>query len=180
MIFYKKFFVYLFAVLLFFSAGCSVKNISSDGLTLRVTQSELNSHFKDFPIEKDYVFANIRVEKPKLFIKKGSKRINASMDTFVSAVMIPEKSGSFSISGIPYFNQKTKSIYLKNIHVEKFQIQDAPITKELANLLLSNLRPVIDNIFKKFPIYKVEKTSFLGNKVKNIKIEDGELLLHFR
>lgn len=159
--------------------GCGVKNLSTDGLTLKINESELNDNFKDFPIEKNYIFANIKVEKPKLFIKKGAKRVSASMNTYVSAIMLPEKSGSFLISGTPYFDEKTKSIYLKDINVDKFKITDSPITKEVANLLLANVKPLINNAFKKFPIYTLKKSSFLRSSVKDLKIKDSELLITF-
>lgn len=171
---------YVFILLLLFAfTGCGVKNLSTDGLTLRVSEKELNDKFKDFPIEKNYIVANIKVEKPKLFIKKGSSKISAAMDTFVSAIMVPEKSGSFVISGTPYFDKKTKSVYLKDISVDKFKISDAPITKEVANMLLSNIKPLINNAFKQFPIYTLKKSSFLRSSVKDLKLEDSELLITF-
>lgn len=176
---HKKINTLFFMLTLLIFTGCGVKHLSTDGLTLKIDESELNDKFDDFPIEKNYIFANIKVEKPKLFIKKGSNKISASMNTFISAIMIPQKSGSFIISGTPHFDKETRSIYLQNINVEKFKISGTLITKELANTLLSNLKPLIDNIFKSFPIYKIEKSSFLGNQVKDIKIKNSELLVTF-
>lgn len=175
----KKFHLLLALLLLLTSTGCGIKNLSTDGLILAVSERELNDKFKDFPIEKNYVFASIKIEKPRLFIKKGSNKISAAMDTFVSAIMAPKKSGSFIISGIPYFDKKTKSVYLKDISVEKFKISNTPITKEVVNILLSNIKPLIDSAFKQFPIYTLKKSSFLRSSVKDLRIENSELLITF-
>jgi hypothetical protein len=53
------------------------------------------------------------------------------------------------------------------------------IDKNFVNTLVSNTKPVIDDIFNTIPIYEVDKSSFKGSLIKDIKIEDSQLLVTF-
>jgi hypothetical protein len=53
------------------------------------------------------------------------------------------------------------------------------IDKNFVNTIITNTKPVIDNIFNNIPIYKVDKSSFKGSFINDIKIEDSELLVTF-
>ena len=41
------------------------------------------------------------------------------------------------------------------------------------------MNPVFNNIFTTMPIYKIDKTSFKGSFVKDVKIVDSELFVTF-
>ena len=53
------------------------------------------------------------------------------------------------------------------------------IDKNFVNTIITNTKPVIDNVFNRIPIYKVDKSSFKGSFINDIKIEDSELLVTF-
>ena len=53
------------------------------------------------------------------------------------------------------------------------------IDKNFVNTIITNTKPVIDNVFNSIPIYKVDKSSFKGSFINDIKIEDSELLVTF-
>ncbi len=165
-------------LLLLLSSGC-VRNIDSNGLTLKLNESQLNKKSDKFPIKENFVFANIDIKQPKIYIKNGSNKLNAKMDLNLSAIFIPTSKGTFEISGEPYFNKEKSAIFLRDINIEDLEFTDLNLNKRFANTLLSNMKPVVDTIFEQMPIYEIDKNSFKGSFVKDIKIENSELLVTF-
>jgi hypothetical protein len=168
----------LLALLLVFLTGC-IKKLDTDGLTLKIDESELNKSSKEFPIKKNFVFANIQLEKPSIFIKEGTNRINAKIDISLSTVFMPSSSGTFALSGKPYFDKEKKAIFLEDVNIEELEFSNLDLSKNFTNMIMSNMKPVIDNIFTNIPIYEIDKSSFKGSFVKDVKIENSELLVTF-
>ena len=83
------------------------------------------------------------------------------------------------LSGVPYFNKEKSAIFLKDIQVENLNISNVNIDKNIVNNIALNTKPIIDDIFNKTPVYKLDKSSFKGSFVKDVKIEDSELLVTF-
>lgn len=164
---------------IFFLSACGIKNINKDGLTLAIASNELNKSLRGFPINKNLVLANVEIQKPNLFIKKGTQRISASMGTNISAIMLPKIKGTFELSGVPYFHKESSAIYLKDVNIDKLNLPNLGIEENFVKMILSNMSPVIDTIFKNIPIYKIDKNSFKGRFVKDIKIKNEELLVTF-
>jgi hypothetical protein len=175
---YKKVQIVLILSILILLTGC-IKKLDSDGLTLKIDESELNNFSKDFPIRKDFVFANTQIEKPNIFIRKWTNRLNATINISLSAIFMPSTNGTFTLSGNPYFDKEKSAIFLRDIQLEKLEFSNINIDKDFTNMLVSNIKPVIDNIFTNIPIYKLDKSSFKGSFVKDVKIEDSELLVTF-
>ena len=163
--------------LLFFTA--CVKNLDSNGLTLKIEESELNNFSQEFPINQDFVFANVQLQKPHIFVKDGTNRLAASINMSFSTIFLPSSDGTFSISGTPYFDRENSAIYLKNIQMEDLKLTNVTIDKNIVNALVVNTKPIIDNVFNTIPIYKIDKSSFKGSFINDIKIEDSELLVTF-
>lgn len=169
--------VLLLALLVLFT-GC-VKSLNTDGLTLKIDANELNnSASKKFPIEKSFLVANVEINKPNIYIKENDK-ISASLDLNINAIFLPSTQGSITISGKPFYDKKESAIFLKNVEVQKLDFSNKDVAKVINTTLLSSLKPLIDEIFKTIPIYKIPRDSFQGNFVKDIKVENKELLVTF-
>ena len=166
----------LFAFVFF--SGC-IKKLDSDGLTLKIQESELNNFSQEFPINQDFVFANVQLQKPHIFVKDGTNRLAASINMSFSTIFLPSSDGTFSISGTPYFDRENSAIYLKNIQMEDLKLTNVTIDKNIVNALVVNTKPIIDNVFNTIPIYKIDKSSFKGSFINDIKIENSELLVTF-
>lgn len=173
----KSHLLFIIALTLLFT-GC-VKSLNTDGLTLKLDSSELNSHASDkFPIQKSFVVANIEVDKPNIYIKEDDK-ISASLDMVLNAILLPTTKGSIKISGKPYFDKEESAIFLRHVEVENLDFSNKDISKVVNKTLLSSIKPLVDEIFKTIPIYKIPKNSFRGSFVKDIKVENQELLVTF-
>ena len=166
----------LFALLFF--TGC-IKKLDSNGLTLKIEESELNNFSQEFPINQDFVFANVQLQKPHIFVKNGTNRLAASINMSFSTIFLPSSDGTFSISGTPYFDRETSAIFLKDIQMEDLKLTNVTVDKNLVNALVVNTKPIIDNVFNTIPIYKIDKSSFKGSFINDIKIENSELLVTF-
>jgi hypothetical protein len=175
---HKNFHLFLILFILVLFTGC-IKKLDSDGLTLKIQESELNNFSQEFPIKKDFVFANTQIEKPNFFIKKGTNRLSANIDMSLSAIFIPSAKGTFTLSGTPYFDKEKSGVFLKDVQIEKLEFNNINLNSDFTNIVTSNMKPVIDNVFTNFPIYELEKSSFKGSFVKEVKIEDSELLVLF-
>lgn len=166
-------------LLTLFSTGC-VHKIDKQGLTLNISESQLNSSFDDsFPIKNDFVFGTIEINSPKITIPKGTNRINANINMNLSTFLTKTQYGTFTISGYPYFEKKTSSIFLKDVKIDNFSFAQLQMGKGFSQTFLKAFEPMVNQAFKKFPIYKIPKDSFQGSFVKNIKIEESQLLVTY-
>ena len=163
-------------ILVFTLSGC-IKKFDGDGLTLKIEESELNSSFRDFPMERNFVFANVNINQPNL--KITNDRLNALVDVDFSAIFIPKDKGIFELSGVPYFDKEKSAIFLRDVKIENIKFANIALDKNFTNLFVSNMNPVFNNIFTTMPIYKIDKTSFKGSFVKDVKIVDSEMLVTF-
>ena len=168
----------LVLITLILFTGC-VKNIGLDGLTMKIDDGQLNKPSSKFPIEQDFVLANLLIKQPNVFIKDGENRLSANVDVNLSAIFMPKTTGKLEVSGVPYFKKENSSIYLSDVTIENIDFTDAKIDKNILNSLTSNIKPVLDSIFKQIPIYTIKEDSFKGSFVKDVKIEDSELLVTF-
>lgn len=175
---YKKLQLLTILLSLFLFSAC-VKKLDGDGLTLKIQESQLNNFSQEFPIRQNFVFANIELLKPHLFIKEGTNRLSANINLNISAIFMPNSNGTFSLSGVPYFDKEKSAIFLKDIELDELKMTNVNIDKNLLNTIVANTKPIIDNIFNTVPVYKIDKSSFKGSFVKDVIIEDSELLVSF-
>ena len=166
----------LFAFVFF--SGC-IKKLDSDGLTLKIQENELNNFSQEFPINQDFVFANIQLQKPHIYVKKNTNRLAATINMNFATIFIPSSNGTFALTGTPYFDKENSAIFLKDIQIEELKLTNVAIDKNFVNALIINTKPIIDNVFNTIPIYKIDKSSFKGSFINDIKIEDSELLVTF-
>lgn len=176
MSFYKNIkYIFSSIFLIFLFTGC-IHQIDKQGLTLSITGNELSQSFDDsFPINKDFIFGNIKIDNPRIKIPKNSKRINAGINLDFTTMFTKTQYGNFSISGEPYFNKKEASIYLQNVTIDKFKFAELKFGDTFTKTFLKSLEPMINQLFKKYPIYKIPKDSFQGSFVKDIQVKDSKL-----
>jgi len=176
---FKKLQILMFLSFLILFSGC-VRNLDTNGLTLKIDESELNKSASDkFPIRKSFVVANVEIDKPNIYIKENTNKIAASLDINLVAIFIPKTKGSLQVSGKPYFDKTNSYIYLRDVSIEKIDFSNSKVAQKIPTALLSSLAPLIDEIFKKVPIYKIKKDSWKGSFVKDMKVENSELLVTF-
>jgi len=176
---YKKILILVMLCFVVLFSGC-VKNLDTNGLTLKLDESELNKSASDkFPIRKSFLVANVEIDKPNIYIKENTNKIAASLDMSLAAILMPKTKGSIQVSGSPYFDKKNSYIYLRDVSIEKINFSNANTAQKIPTALLSSLGPLIDEIFKKVPIYKIKKDSWKGSFVKDMKVENSELLVTF-
>jgi hypothetical protein len=166
----------VFLLVLF--TGC-IKKLDTDGLTLKIQESQLNKNSSKFPMKKSFLIANIEIIQPKISVKENTNKLQALVDINVSAIFLPKTQGTVVVLGTPYFNKEQASIYLKDVSIEKLDFKNKDVSESVSLSVLSTMAPILDEIFKTMPIYKIKENSFKGSFVKDVKIEDSELLVTF-
>ena len=167
----------LLGMLLF--TGC-IKDINPNGMTIAIPASQINETLqKQFPITEKTQYGKVTLANPKALLRKGSDRIEAGSTVIFSNALIPEQKGSVYVSGKPYFDARTGSVYLNDPMIEKLDINGYKLASFLHGSVADIVKPVINEVFKKIPIYKIDKNSIQGSLVKSVSVEDGSLLLRF-
>ena len=174
---FKKTQMLLILTLLLLFSGC-IKKIGSDGLTLKIDPNELNMQSNIFPIEKNFTIAKVLVNKPDLGISL-TNQITAIVDIDLKVIFMPDTKATLDIAGQPYFDKEKNAIFLKNVDINKISFQNNDIAKNFSSELISSLDPLIDEVFKNIPVYKIKDDSFKANLVKDVKVENSELLVTF-
>ncbi len=170
---------FLILLITFFFVGCANKT-NTPSFVFSLSEAELNDSLQSsFPLEEDFIFGKLVVDTPKITMKKASKRMNIAVDLNLSTLFTPKQKGSFALSGIPKFNAKNRSIYLKEITIHTLSFSNMKLNKQLSNTFLKALNPMVNKAFEEFPIYTIPNDSFHRNRVKNIILEDGKLSITY-
>ena len=173
----KKLQILLLATVLLLFSGC-IRGIGTNGLTLKINPSDLNMQEKKFPIVKDFTLAKVFINKPTIGINK-TNQITALVDLKLSAIFVPESNATLDIAGEPYFDKEKSAIFLKNVVINKMTFKNNELAESFSADFIPTLAPLFDEVFKSIPVYTIKKDSFRGSFVKDVKIENSELLVTF-
>ncbi len=175
----RSYFSTLLLLLTLFLTGC-IKDINPNGMTIAIPASKITQSLQQqFPVTQNTQYGKVTLKNPKALLQKGSDRITAGATVLFSNSLIPQQQGSVYVSGKPYFDAKTGSIYLTEPNIEKLDINGYKLGNFLNGQVMEQIRPILNEIFKQIPIYKIERNSIQGSFVKNVYVEDGNLLLTF-
>ncbi|APW64508.1 MULTISPECIES: DUF1439 domain-containing protein [Arcobacteraceae] len=173
---FKKTQLLLIISLLVLFSGC-INNISKEGLTLNINPNELNMQANIFPIKKDFTLANIIVNKPSLGISEN--QITAIVGLDLKAFFIPDSTATLAIAGEPYFVKEKNALFLRNISINDISFENNQISQSFSSELISILDPLLNELFKNIPIYKIKEDSYKSTLVKDVKVINSELLVTF-
>lgn len=175
----KKLTIMIVLLASLFFTGC-IQNISSNGLTVRVPASTVTSSLeKQFPIRQSLQYGNVELSNPKALLTRGSNRVVTGTTIGFSNALIPKQSGALYVSGVPFYDAQTGSIYLREPMIDKLEFNGYKLSDYLQGPLKSAIVPIINEVFRTTPIYKVNRSSLQGSFVKNVVVDNGELLVTF-
>jgi hypothetical protein len=92
---------------------------------------------------------------------------------------MPDTKAFLDIAGQPYFNKEKNAIFLKNVAINNISFENNQIAKSFSTQLITSLGPLLDEVFKNIPVYTIKEDSFKGSFVKDVKVENSELLVTF-
>lgn len=160
-------------------SGC-IKDINPNGMTMAIPASRITQTLQQqFPITQNTEYGKVTLKNPKALLQKGSDRITAGATVLFSNSLIPSQQGSVYISGKPYFDAKSGAVYLREPSVEKLDFNGYHLGNLLKGSTTELVKPILDDIFQKIPIYRIQRNSIQGSFVKNVRVEDGSLLVTF-
>ncbi len=181
----RKYFLFIGVIVTIWMTGCvqniqNIENISSKGVTLRVSEDELSSRLEDiFPIVDNLPYGEIELTHPKAILKKGSNRVIAGTTVSYSNDVLAEQQGSLYLSGAPFFNAQTGEIFLRAPKIEQMKFNGVDLFDYVKKPLIDALQPMINELFAKNPIYVVDRSKFMNSFIKNVSVDDGSLLITF-
>jgi hypothetical protein len=168
----------IFLIALFFT-GC-VHSINQQGLTIKIPASQItNSLEQQFPIAQNFQYGKVTLTNPKALLHAGSDRIQAGTTIGFSNSLIPTQKGTLMISGKPIFDAKTGAIYLTQPNIDRLEFNGYKLASFMQGPLKDTIMPIINEVFRTRPIYRLNQNSIQSMFVNNIRVSNGELLVTF-
>ena len=162
-----------------FFSGC-IHSIDQQGLTIRVPASQITKSLEQqFPVSQNFQYGKVSLQNPKALLQAGSDRVQAGTTLSFSNPLIPAQSGSLMISGKPIFDAKTGAVYLTKPSIDKLEFNGYKLASFMQGPLKDAIMPLINEVFRTRPIYRLDQNSLQSAFVKNIRVANGELLLTF-
>ena len=173
--------IYMTTILIFtiLFTGC-IKDISPQGLTISIPASTVTESLQQqFPITQSFTFGKIHLTDPQAILKQGSNRVLTGTSIGYSSSLIPMQKGSLYLSGVPYFDARSGNIFLREPKIEKLSFNQYKLSSFIQGPMQQAILPIINEIFRKTPIYRINKSSIQSSFLKNIYVSNGELLVTF-
>jgi hypothetical protein len=168
----------LLLITLFFS-GC-VHSINQQGLTIRVPASQITQSLEQqFPVSQNFQYGKVTLANPKALLHAESDRVQAGTTIRFSNALIPQQSGTLMISGKPIFDAKSGAIYLTEPNIDKLEFNGYRLASFMQGPLKDAIMPLINEVFRTRPIYRLNRNSIQSMFVNNIQVSNGELLVTF-
>lgn len=171
--------IFLIFFTLILLTGC-VSNANKQGVVVKINEHQLSKSFKkSFPYEKDFMFGAIKLDNPIIKMHKTENRIKAGVSLGLKTVFTNSIKGSFLISGEPKFNKHQSTIFLTNVKLEDFNFGKLEMSDDFIKNFKTSIEPIINEIFKKYPIYKIPDDAILGSFIKDVRINESNLLVTY-
>ena len=168
-----------FILPLIFAISC-VKKESLTSYSIEITPNMIDNYLKkEFPIEKKLKIGKLILKDPEAQVEQKEDKIRIGTTVVLKLPFVSKQTGKVYISGKVAFNQKTKELFLVNPSIDKLTLNNSNLLKYLPSEGKQILSNVIKEILSQVPIYKVDDSSITGKLVKDIKIQNGKLLITF-
>jgi hypothetical protein len=175
----KHLFIIVFISITTLFTGC-IHSVSQQGLTIKVPAYQITQSLeKQFPITENLQYGKVTLQNPKALLRAGSDRVQAGAMVGITSPFIHNQKGSILLSGIPVFDAKSGAIYLTKPNIDKLELNGYKLTSMIKGPIKDAIMPIIHQIFRTRPIYRLNKNSIQSMFVNNIQVSNGELLVTF-
>jgi len=167
----------IFAIVLFF-AGCSLSTYS-----VKIPVAKLQKGMeKKFPIKRKLAIGTLDLAQPKVILNEKTKRVITKMSFGYKMPLFSTQTGIISVSGIPKYRANKSAFYLTKPNIEELKFNN----NSMGNMLSKNTKglfsKIVEEIFDKYPIYKIKdgstKNKLLKNTIKSINVKHDVLELN--
>ncbi len=154
--------------------------VDKQGYTIAISPSMITSSIeKEFPKKREFNYGTIELSDPDLGFVKGSDKLNLGLSFSLLNPILPTQKGSIKLLSGIRFDAQSGEFFLKDLSVEKIEFNSSNLKTFLPSDLNAILGVIVSETLKQIPIYKIDKNSFTGMLVKDVKIKDGDLLVTF-
>ncbi len=167
-------------VLLAFIFSACVQGGKSPGIEITLSPNTINSFLqKQFPVTEELKVGKLTLKDPKVASIDEKEKVNIGLGFDYKIPLLPSVSGSFLVAGGIKYNPQKKAIYLKDPEVKDFEIMNKKIPSLLSAETKRMLSGVVSYVFEQIPIYKFDEKSFYGRFIKDIRVENGKIVVRF-
>jgi hypothetical protein len=175
----KKIYLLTTLILSLIFTGC-IRDISPQGLTVSIPASSITKSLEEqFPRTQSFQYGKIHLSNPKALLHAGTDRVVAGTSIGYSSSLIPLQQGSLYVSGVPYFDAQSGNVYLRQPNIDKLEFNGYKLSSFLQGPLKDAIMPVVNEVFRTTPIYKINRSTLQGSFINNIRVSNGELLVTF-
>jgi hypothetical protein len=148
------------------------------GFTIEITQQQIQSQIDPkFPIQKNYLLANVTLSDPKVVLKDTSDRVFVGATVTVTVPTQPKGTGSTVMSGKVIYDRDQGAFLLNDMKVEELKIQGVP------DKTVAQAREIVSTagaqVLNRFPIYKLDQSDraqkLAKGLLKSVDVAGGKL-----
>jgi len=155
---------------------------SKSGYTMNISQAKLQENIqKSFPLKKDLAIGTLHLNKPILKLDEKINKIITGLDFAYKPPFFPKQSGLVSLSGAVKYDKEKAAFFLQNPQIEQIKFNNTSLGKVVPDSLKNVLRSFVNELFLKYPIYKISDDSLKGklykNTLKKVEVKNGNLQL---
>lgn len=161
-------------VLVLFVSGCV--GLSPKGLTLTIPGATVAQYIQDqFPISKDSDYGKVMITDPDLLLSNDSDKINIGSALSIKPKFLPAMNADVNVSGKLTYNASSKEFYLLDPNINSLSFNEQSFLSMLPDNFKNSIKPIIKEIFRNIPIYKLDPNSIHAAFVNDARIENGNL-----
>ena len=162
------------ALMLFVAGGCSTVE-----RVIRVERSEIQSRLDArFPIEKERLMVQVKLENPVVVLEPGSDRIGMQLDVSVTApVPIGSTRGQGRVSGVLSYKRMDGAFFFTAPRIETLTLEGK--TPEEVDRLRGPIEWIAGVSLTVFPVYSLDRSNYkeaaASLVLKDVSVADGGL-----
>ncbi len=171
-------FFFIFTVV--FSILACVQGGKSPGFEVSLSPDMINSFLKrQFPISQQLKVGRITLKEPEVASIDKNEKINLGLGFDYKLPLLPAVDGKVLVAGGIRYNPEKLAIYLKDPEIKDFEIMQKKIPSLLSAETKRILNGVVSAVFNQVPIYRFDKNSIYGRFIKDVRVENGKIVVRF-
>ncbi len=174
----KVIFFLLFSM--FFSIFACVQGGKSPSFEVSLSPQMINAFLKkQFPISEQLKVGRITLKDPEVASIDENEKINLGLGFDYKIPLLPAVDGKVLVAGGIRYNPEKLAIYLKDPEIKDLEIMKKNLPSLLSAETKRILNSVVSAVFNQIPIYRFDPNSIYGRFIKDVRIENGKIVVRF-
>jgi len=155
---------------------------SSTNYTVKISQDKLQKDIaKRFPVKQNVMIGTMSLNSPIIKLAKNKNEIVTGLNFEYKPPFFSKQSGLIEVGGTINYNKENSSFYLQNPSIKDMKFNNSSLTSMVPSTLKDMMAGFLNQVFSKYPIYKIKDDSLKGKlykkALKKIEVKNGNLEL---